>query len=245
MTAILTVATVILAVATVCLVVETRRLANISQPPHIAVHDVMLEVLDETGTVQKRRTWLNGEQKNEGAGTRPASEASLVIQFVNTGKESAYVRLTNADGLLQELTGSTTSRYPLSDKIYLVPGNGRTGWLYPLPFHILIGTEQNVDVRATYAFDIYDSEKNPLSTFETEISCVSTVTAQATIDEQNASYVNILCSPSGTLIQKEEKVLNHGLFRLLLSSSLQSLKPLPLVFLFIEMTSIIVKSTKI
>jgi hypothetical protein len=149
-----TLSTVIMAAATMWLAAETQGLKLADLSPHVAITDVQLQIIDDTGTPIKQMTWLEGEQKNKDAVHARIANAILALRFSNSGKSSAYIKLDNlsdvfADASIISLATSTAA--------ILVPGGGYTGWSYAVD---LISALKNspTTLPITYKFSIYDMD---------------------------------------------------------------------------------------
>lgn len=147
-----TLATVVMAFATMWLAGETQGLKLVELSPHIAIADVQLQIIDDTGTPIKQITWLDGEQLNKASVHTNVTNAILAVKFSNSGKSPAYVKWDNYP---EVLTQCSTNSPATSTDMVLVPGGGYTGWSYGINIIPALKNPPTV-LPITYKFSIYD-----------------------------------------------------------------------------------------
>ena len=147
-----TIATGIMAAATIWLALETHGLMLVDLNPYVAVTDVQLQIIDNTGTVIKQLTWLDGEQQNKDSVRVTSANAILSLKFSNSGKSSAYVKFDNYQGVLAQTSNISIAT---STETILVPGGGFTGWSYGINIISFFKNPGEV-LPITYKFSIYD-----------------------------------------------------------------------------------------
>jgi len=156
--------TFILAIATVWLGFSTWSSVKSDLGPHVSIKDVKLQLIDETGSIAKDRSWLEGETHNKDASYIKTIEAIVSIKFSNSGRTDGYVELLNHKDLLGIPEGEQNEWLNLAGQTF-VPGRGETGWEYNVNIPL-----NGVSI-STYKFAVYDENGKEIERKTVDIFC--------------------------------------------------------------------------
>ncbi|MDD5430902.1 MAG: hypothetical protein PHP03_01630 [Candidatus Pacebacteria bacterium] len=191
--------TLVLAIGTIWLACETYQLKSNDLGPHVNIEDVNLQILDDTGSIIKDRSWLEGEKYNLNASSRKVKDVLLTVKFSNSGKQAGFVELSNYQDIIKKVSSDGGASEAFVGGRLLVPGNGKTGWSYTI--NIIKEFKGQVILDLSYKFDTYDVNGEEIGEKEIIVRC--------DFPEVSPGSINASCKPIYSL-NKEKSTFIMG-----------------------------------